>query len=100
LNSLLPGCILKSMCHHLLTSNRAIILSEPLRRVVDTQVKSGRFKNASAAVQEAVWSFFVGPNSPFEEYQVTPRQVDRAAARDLAAINKDRQSGRLKPWKP
>jgi Arc/MetJ-type ribon-helix-helix transcriptional regulator len=53
-------------------SNRTITLSEPLARVVATQVKSGRFKDTSAAVQEAVWSFFVGANSPFKEYGVTP----------------------------
>ncbi|HEY4983934.1 MAG TPA: hypothetical protein VIJ24_02620 [Verrucomicrobiae bacterium] len=77
-----------------------VVLSEPLSRVVDTQVKSGRFKNASAAVQEAVWNFFVGPDSPFEEYQVTPKEVERSAKRDLAAIKRDRKAGRLKPWKP
>jgi hypothetical protein len=71
-------------------SSRSITLSKPLRRVIDTQVKSGRFKDASAAVQEAVWHFFVGSESPFKEYQVTPKQVERAAARDLAAIKKDR----------
>ena len=81
-------------------SSRTVTLSEPLARVVDTQVKSGRFKNTSAAVQEAVWNFFVGVNSPFKEYDVTPAEVERAARRDLAAIKKDRQAGRLKPWKP
>ena len=81
-------------------SSRTITLSEPLARVVATQVKSGRFKNTSAAVQEAVWTFFVGPNSPFKEYDVTPDEVERSAQRDLAAIKKDRQAGRLKAWKP
>ena len=37
-------------------------------------------------------------HSPFKEYKVTPRQVERAAARDIAAIKKDRQTDRLKPW--
>ena len=81
-------------------SSRTITLSEPLARMVDTQVKSGRFKDTSAAVQEAVWSFFVGANSPFKEYDVTPDEVERSAQRDLAAIKKVRQAGRLKRWKP
>ena len=77
-----------------------ITLSEPLSRVVDTQIKSGRFKDFSAAVQEAVWNFFVGPESPFEEYQVTPKQVERSALRELAAIKRDRKAGQFKRWKP
>ena len=81
-------------------SSQHITLSEPLIRLVDTQVKTGRFKDASAAVQEAVWSFFVGPDSPFEEYRVTAEEVEKSAKRDLAAIKSDRKAGRLKPWKP
>lgn len=77
-----------------------VTLSEPLSRIVDTQVKSGRFKDFSAAVQEAVWNFFVGTASPFEEYKVTPEEVVSSAERDLAAIKKDRKAGRLKAWKP
>jgi hypothetical protein len=77
-----------------------VILSEPLSRIVDTQVKSGRFKNASAAVQEAVWNFFVGNASPFEECKVTPEEVESSAERDLAAIRKARKAGRLKVWTP
>lgn len=77
-----------------------ITLSEPLLRLLDTQVKTGRFKDASAAVQEAVWSFFVGPVSPFEEYRVTAEEVEKSARRELAAIKGDRKAGRLKPWKP
>lgn len=77
-----------------------ITLSEPLSRVVDTQVKNGRFKDFSAAVQEALWNFFVGPQCPFDEYQVTPEEVEQSAQRELAGIKKDRKGGRLKPWKP
>jgi hypothetical protein len=39
------------------------------------------------------------PN-PFEEYGVTPEEVGRVAQRDLAAIRRDRNAGKLKPWKP
>lgn len=77
-----------------------VTLSEPLSRIVETQVKNGRFKDFSAAVQEAVWNFFVGAASPFEEYKVTPEEVESSAERDLAAIKKDRKAGRLKAWKP
>ncbi len=66
--------------------------------MVDTQVKSGRYKDFSAAVQGALWNFFVGPQSPFDEYQVTADEVDRSAKRELAGIKKDRKRGRLKPW--
>jgi hypothetical protein len=77
-----------------------ITLSEPLSQVVDTQVKNGRFKDFSAAVQEALWNFFVGSQSPFDEYHVTPGEVEQSAQRELAEIKKDRKRGRLKPWKP
>jgi hypothetical protein len=76
-----------------------VSLSEPLSEMVRAQVKNGRFKDFSAAVQEAAWNYFFGPPSPFEEYGVTPEEVERAAQRDLAAIRKDRRAGKLKPWK-
>jgi len=68
--------------------------------MVQSQVKSGRYKDFSAALQEAAWNFFYGLPSPFEEYGVTPKEVEKAAQRDLAAIRKDRKAGKLKPWKP
>jgi len=77
-----------------------VSLSEPLSEMMRAQVKNGRFKDFSAAVQEAAWNYFFGPPSPFEEYGVTPEAVERAAQRDLAAIRKDRRAGKLKPWKP
>ena len=77
-----------------------VSLSEPLSEMMRAQVKNGRFKDFSAAVQEAAWNYFFGPPSPFEEYGVTPEEVERAAQRDLAAIRKDRRAGKLKPWKP
>ena len=53
-----------------------------------------------AALQDAAWNFFYGPPSPFEEYDVTPEEIEQLAERDLAAIRKDRKAGKLKPWKP
>ncbi len=78
----------------------SVTLSEPLSEMVQSQVKSGRYKDFSAALQEAAWNFFYGLPSPFEEYGVTPKEVEKAAQRDLAAIRKDRKAGKLKPWKP
>ena len=68
--------------------------------MVKAQVKSGRYKDFSAALQDAAWNFFYGLPSPFEEYGVTPEEVERAAQRDLAAIRRDRKAGKLKRWKP
>jgi len=39
------------------------------------------------------------PLQPVEEYRVTIRQLERAAARDIGAIMTDRQAGQPKPWK-
>ena len=86
---------------HLAVVNRHnITLSEPVSEMVKAQVKSGRYKDFSAALQDAAWNFFYGLPNPFEEYGVTPEEVERAAQRDLAAIRKDRKAGKLKPWKP
>ena len=74
-----------------------ITLSEPVSEMVQAQVKHGRYKDFSAALQDAAWHFFFGPPSPFAEYGVTNAKVEKAAARDLAAIRKDRKAGRLKP---
>jgi len=68
--------------------------------MVQAQVKTGRFKDFSAALQEAAWNYFYGPPSPFEEYGVTPEEVERSAQRDLAEIRKARKIGKLKPWRP
>jgi len=89
-----------TLCNDTSMRSHHVTLSEPLSRIVDTQVKNGRFKDFSAAVQEAVWNFFVGAASPFEEYKVTPEEVESSAERDLASIKKDRKAGRLKAWKP
>jgi ketopantoate hydroxymethyltransferase len=63
-------------------------------------VKLGRYKDFSAAIQDAAWNYFVGPDSPFEEYGVTPEQVERAHAKVLAEIKRERRTGSLKPWRP
>ena len=77
-----------------------VTLSEPVSEMVASQVKSGRYKDFSAALQDAAWNYFFGSPGPYEEYGVTHDEVERAAQRDLAAIRKDRKARRLKPWKP
>jgi hypothetical protein len=67
--------------------------------MVQTQVKNGRYKDFSAALQDAAWNFFYGPPSPFQEYGVSPAEAERRAQRELAGIRKDRKAGKLKPWK-
>jgi len=76
-----------------------ITLSGPLSETVRAQVKSGRYKDFSSAIQDAAWNFFVGEPSPFEEYDVTPDEVERSYARTMREIERERDSGKLKIWK-
>jgi hypothetical protein len=77
-----------------------ITLSEAVSETVKAQVKNGRYKDFSAALQDAAWNYFIGPPSPFEEYGVTPEQVERSYRKVMAEIEQERKSGKLKPWKP
>ncbi len=77
-----------------------ITLSEPVSEVVRAQVKSGRYKDFSAAIQDATWNFFIGAPSPFEEYNVTPEQVERAYLKTVREIDREAKAGKLKPGKP
>ena len=79
---------------------RHVSLSNVIDRTIESQVKLGRYKDFSAAVQDAAWNYFVGPDSPFDEYGVTPEEVERAHAKVLAAIKRERRKGILKPWRP
>jgi hypothetical protein len=76
-----------------------ITLSEPVSETVKAQVRSGRYKDFSAALQDAAWNYFIGPPSPFEEYGVTPEQVERSYRKVLAQIEHERKTGKLRPWK-
>ncbi len=76
-----------------------ITLSEPVSEIVKAQVKNGRYKDFSAAVQDAAWNFFLGSPSPFEEFGVTPEEVERSYRRTMAEIERERKAGKLKPWK-
>lgn len=83
------------MCH---MRSHHITLSEPLSKTVEAQIKRGRFKDFSAAIQEATWAYFMKPASIYEEYGVTPEQVEKAAKRDMAKIEKERKEGKLRAF--
>ena len=76
-----------------------ITLSEPVSEMVKAQVKTGRYKDFSAALQDAAWNYFIGPPSPFEEYGVTSDEVERAYQRTVREIDRERKIDKLKPWK-
>jgi len=76
-----------------------VTLSEPVSETVKAQVKSGRYKDFSAAVQDAVWNYFIGAPSPYEEYGVTPEQVEATYQKVCRQIDQERKAGQLKPWK-
>jgi transcriptional regulator of met regulon len=77
-----------------------ITLSAPVSKALRAQVKNGRYKDFSAAIQDAAWHYFVGQPSVFAEYGVKAEEVKTAAARDMAEIRRDRKAARLKAWKP
>jgi hypothetical protein len=74
-----------------------ITLSGPVAEILEAQITSGRYKDISAALNDAAWHHFIGLPSPFAEYGVTPEDVEASAARDLRAIREDRKRGRLVP---
>ena len=81
-------------------SKRQIVLTDAVAKLVETQIASGRYADFSAAMQDAAWHFFVGPPSPFEEFGVTPEEVERSAQKDLERIRHARKTAALKPWRP
>ena len=76
-----------------------VTLSEPVSEMVTAQVKIGRYKDFSAALQDAAWNYFFGPPSPFDEYGVTPEEMERAYQKTVREIDQERKAGKLKPWK-
>jgi Arc/MetJ-type ribon-helix-helix transcriptional regulator len=76
-----------------------VTLSEPASAIIEAVVSSGRYKDFSAAVQDAVWKQFMGERAVFDEYGLTPAEVERSAQKDLAAIRRDRKAGKLKTWR-
>jgi hypothetical protein len=79
---------------------RHVSLSPVVDRAIESQVKLGRYKDFSAAMQDAAWNYFIGPDSPFEEYGVTPDEVERSYRKVMSEIKQERRTGKLKPWHP
>jgi len=75
-----------------------VVVSATVARLVESQIASGRYTDFSAAMQDAVWNFFAGSPSPFEEYKVTAPEVERPARADRACVARLRAKGALKPW--
>lgn len=77
-----------------------ILISPVLDRTIQAQVEMGRYKDYSAAVQDAAWNYFIGSGNPFEEYGVTPGQVESSFKKTVRRIEAERKSGKLKLWRP
>ena len=93
-------CAAAARPHFCAMQKHQVTLTEPLEAMVAAQIKSGRYNDYSAALQEAAWHYFVGTPDPFREYGVTQQEVDGAARRELSAIRKARKSGKLRAWTP
>jgi hypothetical protein len=74
-----------------------VTLTEPVAAVIESEVANGRYKDVSAALNDAAWHHFIGVPSPFAEYGVTAEEVERSAERDLKKIKADRKAGKLVP---
>jgi len=77
--------------------SKHITLADPVAEVIEAQIGSGRYKDVSAALNDAAWHHFIGLPSPFVEYGVTAKEVERSADRDLSQIQRDRKAGKLIP---
>ncbi|HMP83372.1 MAG TPA: hypothetical protein PKA41_11785 [Verrucomicrobiota bacterium] len=87
------------MSHYVCVKSKHVTLADPVEAVIRSQISSGRYKDVSAALNDAAWNHFIGANSPFVEYGVTPDEVERAAQKSLAQIRRDRKSGKLVEFK-
>jgi hypothetical protein len=74
-----------------------ITLTNPVMDIIKSEISAGRYKDVSAALNDAAWNYFIGTPSPFSEYGVTPEEVEKSAGADLAAIKTARQAGKLIP---
>ena len=79
---------------------RNVTLSEQVVELVQFQVAHGRYKDFSAAVQDAAYHYFSGVEPIFTEYGVTPEEVERSAQTDIARIRQLKKAGKVKPWRP
>jgi hypothetical protein len=72
-----------------------ITLTGPVADIVQAEISAGRYKDVSAALNDAAWHHFIGAPSPFTEYGVTPEEVERSVETDLKSIRRDRKNGKL-----
>jgi hypothetical protein len=86
------------MADHVSMVSRHVTLAEPVAEAIEAQISSGRYKDVSAALNDAAWHHFIGLPSPFAEYGVSGEEVERSAARDLTEIQRDRKAGNLIPF--
>jgi hypothetical protein len=75
-----------------------VTLSDAVAKMVKNQVASGRYPDFSAAIQDAAWNYFSGPQSVFQEYGVTAEEVERSAKTDDQKIAEAKAKGELKRW--
>jgi hypothetical protein len=75
-----------------------VTLSDAVAKMVESQVASGRYADFSAAIQDAAWNYFIGAPSIYQEYGVTPEEVERSGAIDDRRIDEAKARGELKPW--
>ena len=82
------------MADYVKMKSKHITLADPVAEVIESQISSGRYKDVSAALNDAAWHHFIGTSSPFADYGVTPLEVERSARRDLEAIRADQKAGK------
>jgi hypothetical protein len=81
-----------------MTVKTEITLSDRVAKMVESQVASGRYADFSSAIQDAAWNYFTDSPSIYEEYGVTPDEVERSAKIDDQRIEEAKARGELKPW--
>jgi hypothetical protein len=74
-----------------------ITLTAPVAEIIKAEISGGRYKDVSAALNDAAWNYFIGSPSPFSEYGVTPEQVEKSYQSDVDAIKADKADGKLVP---
>ncbi len=77
-----------------------VTLTEPVSALIESQIASGRFKDFSAAMQEAAWNYFCETNDALAEYGVNATQVERRYQKDIQETRRLKKAGKLKEWKP
>ena len=85
------------MAYCVAMKSKHVTLTDPVAEIIQAEIMAGRYKDVSAALNDAAWHHFIGVPSPFTEYGVTPEQVEASAKKDLEAIKADRKAGKLIP---